>query len=242
MTEILLYARFCGKEKFDFESELFGCTVVFYLTKGSFEFSAGEAKGRANAGDAVICRAGVRFHRRAVEPMELHVIRLKTDVEHPHGLIRSASGTRIGEDLRRIGRDGLIMNFSEVERHYLLDVWYTLTSVRAVEPPCDRLMERAREVIIERLCENFTMEELSREFGLSPVGFLRRFRASFGVTPGEFLAAERTRRAIRLLTTTDLTLAAIAAECGFENEYYFSACFRKRIGIPPGRYRREARM
>lgn len=77
MTGILLYAGFENKERFDFESELFDCVVVFYLEKGSFEFKLGEVSGTAKAGQAVICKPGVRFERRALGPMKLHVLRLK---------------------------------------------------------------------------------------------------------------------------------------------------------------------
>lgn len=103
-------------------------------------------------------------------------------------------------------------------------------------------MERAKSTLDERFCEKVTIAEISRGIGLSPVAFLRRFRKAFGVTPGGYLASARINRARELLVSTDLTLAAIASECGFENEYYFSSSFKKSTGVPPGRYRRESRL
>lgn len=34
-------------------------------------------------------------------------------------------------------------------------------------------------------------------------------------------------------------LAHVALACGFTDEAYFSRCFRKRHGMPPGQFRRE---
>lgn len=240
MTGILLYAGFENKERFDFESELFDCVVVFYLEKGSFEFKLGEVSGTAKAGQAVICKPGVRFERRALGPMKLHVLRLKTDADYPDGLVDPAGKARIIEDLSRFPSNTLIMNFTDAEAHFLLDVWYALTLSERRPGVRDRLMEKAKSTLDGRLCEKVTIAEISRGIGLSPVAFLRRFRKAFGVTPGGYLASARINRARELLVSTDLTLAAIASECGFENEYYFSASFKKSVGVPPGRYRRES--
>jgi len=40
-----------------------------------------------------------------------------------------------------------------------------------------------------------------------------------------------------LLDTTALPVAAIAAEVGYEDAYYFTRCFRRVVGCPPRTYR-----
>ena len=84
------------------------------------------------------------------------------------------------------------------------------------------------------------MSEIAERVGLTPVALLRRFRRAFGQTPSEYLIGLRIRLAERLLCETDLPLAAIAAECGYENEYYFSTSFKKNVGVSPGSYRKSA--
>jgi AraC-like DNA-binding protein len=39
-----------------------------------------------------------------------------------------------------------------------------------------------------------------------------------------------------------MPLAELALECGFSNQSHFTASFSRTIGIPPGRYRRDARL
>jgi transcriptional regulator GlxA family with amidase domain len=74
------------------------------------------------------------------------------------------------------------------------------------------------------------------------VQFTRRFRATYGVTPIEYLTSVRINLAQRLLIHTDLTLEAIADQMGWSSGYYFSTVFTKHTGISPGRYRRAHRI
>jgi transcriptional regulator GlxA family with amidase domain len=51
----------------------------------------------------------------------------------------------------------------------------------------------------------------------------------------------RVREAQRLLAESDLTILAIARQCGFEYQEHLGRVFRQRLGISPARYRRTAR-
>jgi AraC-like DNA-binding protein len=50
------------------------------------------------------------------------------------------------------------------------------------------------------------------------------------------------RRAEDALTRTNAPLSRIAADAGYRNEYAFATAFRRLHGVPPGRWRREARL
>lgn len=241
--EPLLYAAFYNKKRFDFESELFPCTVIFCLERGEYEYSIGDNNGISCPGEAVICPPGMRFYRRVIKPVDLHVLRF----ELPSGTKFSAEKLkfrdfgRIKQDFAAISQPGIKHSFTPSERHFLLDVWYTILSEREIRPKIpDPLMESVRLEICSRISERFPMSEIAERVGLTPVALLRRFRRAFGQTPNEYLIGLRIRLAERLLCETDLPLAAIAAECGYENEYYFSTSFKKNVGVSPGSYRKSA--
>lgn len=241
--EPLLYAAFYNKTRFDFESELFDCAVIFCLERGEYEYSIGDLAGVSRPGEAVICPPGMSFHRRVIEPVDLHVMRfnLPTGTMPDAEKFRFRDFGRIKQDFAAIGQSGIKHIFTPSERHYLLDVWYTIQSERESRPKqYDPLMESVRLELCSKVSERFPMSELAAKVGLTPVALLRRFRKAFGQTPGEYLIEQRIRLAERLLCETDLPLAAIAAECGYENEYYFSTSFRKKVGVPPGLYRKSA--
>ena len=73
--------------------------------------------------------------------------------------------------------------------------------------------------------------------GYSYAHLCRQFRNVFGLTPTTYLNALRIERAKALLETTDITVAEAAYTVGFSDPGYFARVFRKRVGLPPSRYR-----
>lgn len=58
------------------------------------------------------------------------------------------------------------------------------------------------------------------------------------MTPSQYAAWAKLRKARTLLAESDLSVKKIAFACGFENEYYFSNFFKKHTGLSPTAYRR----
>ena len=71
--------------------------------------------------------------------------------------------------------------------------------------------------------------------------FLRRFRDGAGLSPRDWLAAERAARARDLLEASDLALDDIAARCGYASPETFRAAFRRSAGVPPAAWRARFR-
>ncbi len=85
-----------------------------------------------------------------------------------------------------------------------------------------------------------TLESLARQFYFSKHYLARRFKEQFGITVTAYIQQVRITRAKELLRFTDDSMEAIAAACGYENNY-FSRLFRKIEGVSPGAYRRNWR-
>jgi hypothetical protein len=47
------------------------------------------------------------------------------------------------------------------------------------------------------------------------------------------------QQACLLLIETSASISEIAKACGFDDEFYFSRCFRRQFGSPPRTYRKE---
>ncbi len=82
-----------------------------------------------------------------------------------------------------------------------------------------------------------SLGSLAEMANLSLYHFARTFRRVTGIPPGEFLTAVRLERAKRLLLSTDLRVAEIAFEVGYESVGTFSTRFSNLVGLPPGRVR-----
>ena len=68
------------------------------------------------------------------------------------------------------------------------------------------------------------------------------FKEHTGISPNEYVIAQRISAACRLLTHTDKSVSSVAAEVGYHDQYYFSRIFRKKVGVPPLKYRYEKRV
>jgi AraC-like DNA-binding protein len=104
----------------------------------------------------------------------------------------------------------------------------------------DTLAEACAALVENQLGPTPTVHELAGRFGVDRSTLFRVFRERLGVSPKEFIERSRFERARRLLRTTGLSVKEIALNCGFEDQCYFSAAFRRRFGVPPSRWRTTA--
>jgi len=105
---------------------------------------------------------------------------------------------------------------------------------RAVE----RVIARMRRVEDGPL----SLEEMAGMAHLSPFHFSRLFKQVTGVPPGTFMAALRLERAKRLLLTTELDVAEVCYEVGYESPGTFATRFSRLVGVSPGQMRRLPEM
>ena len=59
------------------------------------------------------------------------------------------------------------------------------------------------------------------------------------MTPMQNVLEARIEMAKRLLAYGGMAIGDVAAACGFQNIYYFSRCFKERVGTPPSRMAKE---
>lgn len=81
------------------------------------------------------------------------------------------------------------------------------------------------------------LDELALLVGLSQFHFCRAFKKSMGLSPIQYLIAQRMERAARLLAATQLPIAEIAQSVGYEDPAYFTRLFRQKTGMTPSAVR-----
>jgi len=84
--------------------------------------------------------------------------------------------------------------------------------------------------------------QLASALGVHPRHMMRAFRRYAGCSLGEYLRRRRVRRAQRLLTESDLTVAQVAVDTGFYDQSHFTRTFRRLSGLTPGAYRELMRL
>ncbi|HXA29413.1 MAG TPA: helix-turn-helix domain-containing protein [Candidatus Angelobacter sp.] len=88
---------------------------------------------------------------------------------------------------------------------------------------------------------DISVQVLARRAHMSPRTFVRRFAASFGGTPHQWLLAQRITQARRLLETTDVSIDEVARRAGFGSAAALRLHFARRLATSPLAYRRTFR-
>jgi transcriptional regulator GlxA family with amidase domain len=95
----------------------------------------------------------------------------------------------------------------------------------------------ARAWALDQLHRPVALRELAARESMSVRTFTRRFRDETGLSPGQWLAQQRTDRARQLLEETDLTVDRIATEAGFGTGASLRQHLQAALGVSPSAYR-----
>ncbi|MEI6034418.1 MAG: AraC family transcriptional regulator [Verrucomicrobiae bacterium] len=102
------------------------------------------------------------------------------------------------------------------------------------------LVARALKIIREGSDGPLTRSEVARKAGASPSHLAALLQERTGRSFTDLVREARIDRACELLRTTELSLAAIAADCGFCDQSYFTHVFQKLKKAAPKQYRERS--
>jgi AraC family transcriptional regulator len=91
----------------------------------------------------------------------------------------------------------------------------------------------------EHAAEEFSLERLAAQAGLSRFHFQRLFKAATGVSPSRYHIDLRINEARKLLRETKMSVLDVALEVGYTDPSHFARLFRRETGLSPSEYRRQ---
>ncbi|EEX94637.1 transcriptional regulator [Vibrio orientalis CIP 102891 = ATCC 33934] len=91
----------------------------------------------------------------------------------------------------------------------------------------------------QNLDKSISVDALANKANMSRRTFDRKFRASFDLSPKEWLIQQRVERAKGLLENNSTSIERLANQAGFENATTMRHHFRRLIGISPHQYRNQ---
>jgi len=99
---------------------------------------------------------------------------------------------------------------------------------------------RRFQVQLEKLPpEDLRIAPLCEKLSMSERHLRKRFREHFGVSLGDYLRNYRVRRAVGLLSTSELSIAEIADRCGYQSPTSFHRAFVCVTGVSPSEFRKR---
>jgi TolB-like protein/AraC-like DNA-binding protein len=96
-------------------------------------------------------------------------------------------------------------------------------------------IRKLTDIILSNLNnEQFGVEELSREMGMSHTTIHRRLKACKHISVSQFIREVRLQKAHEMLRQNLGTVSDISYRVGFGSPTYFNKCFHEYYGYPPG--------
>ena len=111
------------------------------------------------------------------------------------------------------------------------------TAVRTAEIP--KAFAEVLESFEQSPAMELTPALLAARSRLSTSRLARLTKKLFGLTPSQLIVKTRITIASRLLRETQLSVAAIAQQCGYGDQSAFTRAFRLASGVTPLEYRRR---
>ena len=121
---------------------------------------------------------------------------------------------------------GLVSSYLVVDERPSQSV-YMIPSALAQSDPAVAAFERW---VRDRLAEPVSIAEAARAVGMSERSLQRATHRVLGTSPVKFIQEMRVERAAHLLRTTDLSLAAISRQVGYEHANTLRVLLRERTG------------
>lgn len=101
----------------------------------------------------------------------------------------------------------------------------------------DRHVGRALGLLHASPAEDWTIERLAKETGMSRSSLAERFTHFVGRPPMQYLTLWRMQLAAGKLASGDASIGRVAADVGYDSEAAFSRAFKRAVGVSPSIWR-----
>ena len=101
-----------------------------------------------------------------------------------------------------------------------------------------KIIREIHDYLTEHMEQRVTIEELARQYLINPTTLKTVFKEVYGNSLAAHMKEHRMEKAASLLRETELSVAEIAGQVGYESQSKFTAAFKEQFGQLPKEYRR----
>ncbi len=228
---------------------------LMYLARGELEVAPGDAAGNLRAGEMLLYPPDRPFSYRQEAPGDMTYYWVHFSGGDARELL-ARCGLEMGKIYAPGSREEIAAEFQKLFRCFYAreplfetEAAGRLTALLAKlsrwareedgKPPTVHRIRQSLDYLYRNYARPVRLEDLARMEHLSPSRYSAVFRSCMGVSPQGFLIYLRIKNAADLLCRTDLSMAQVAQAVGYDDPLYFSALFRRKMGMAPSRYREE---
>ena len=239
--------------------------IIIRVAEGAGYWLKGGAAGELNVGDGLVLGFDDKTQLRAsllcpvklqfftVQPQYLGFLtvaewhQFKTVSENsPSYFLLFRANESMGQEFARLAEQSPGSGLSA--RCALLQFWADIAvDIAPSENSSTRgnkLRERFQQLFRQMSEIELTvcsLPELAQQLNCSARHFRRLFHEEFGVPLRVRQIELRLLHVRQLLVESDATVISIANQCGYRHLSFFNSMFKKRFGMTPGEWRRQAR-
>jgi len=168
------------------------------------------------------------------------ILTSETDEETERQCIESGADSfltkPIGLELLKITIAQAIQTRDVIRNKYRSNVKLNFDEIQ-ISSPDNRLVAKVIETIRKNI-ENpeFSVDDLSREVGLSRVHLNRKLKENINISPSNLIKSIRLKQAAYLLIKNKVNVSDVAYKVGFSSHSYFSNNFREYFGMAPSEF------
>lgn len=243
---------FCVKD-YHLVRKNYNSLLITHILDGTFTYIKDGKHTTAHKGDTVIldCYKPHEYYTNdSFESIWVHIAgansyELFEEIERSDGnLIKCKDIQHVEKLLFRIF-NGIKSDNPPTELNISLDIYKLFAELlnpqsakSKGENSYEDCVQIVKEYISENLNENLTVGKLAEIVNMSSSHFSRIFKRQTGFSPYDYILISRLNRAKYLLQVSDMTVASIAYETGFNSESNFIFFFTENAGISPGKFRK----
>lgn len=227
-------------------------SCIEYIVSGTGQVRVGDREFSPGAGDTYFLQQGLDHH-------------YGSDKHDPWEKIwLNVSGNTVAELAKQYGIEGIYF-FPSLDISDLLSKFQYHASHPSTQKSAEQCVALLHQIMFRMACTQdaekqkqispvqtmlayieqhetdvIRLEQLADACRKSPSQAERLFRAEIGVPPYRYVLNRKIDLACQLLSETGMSVRDIASYLSFEDEFYFSGLFHRKVGVSPTQYRKKS--
>lgn len=107
----------------------------------------------------------------------------------------------------------------------------------SITPTLPKLYEKIQKYLMEHLKESIAAKDLENQFHLTYKYMEHIFKENLEIPIMQYHTKIRIKESAKVLRSTSLSILQVSEMFGYQDQLYFSRCFKKHMGMSPKEYR-----
>lgn len=219
--------------------------LLHYVVRGKGIFRRGKREYTLQAGEIFVIRPGEVTYYEADMRDPWEYMWAGFDCAPPFAALLEQDVLRLPGALQNFSRIAGCGDMPAKEWRICAQLYELFAELDAARGPAQghggNYVGQAVNYIESNYSQPMRVQDIAAGLGLNRSYFCRFFRQQTGLSPQEYIVSCRLAKAAQFMTEHGMSQEEAARQAGYPDVFSFSRMFRRKYGMPPGRYAARAR-